>query len=670
MNNLNLFHELEKLLRMESRYCSEDGKLLKNAIVEGALALRPDLIKLLLTHEDLKNNFFTEVEGVLVFDKIRFQKFVMNKRFLPDSYTSFKNKIGLVNEDEDFVAESREVVLSWPYKDCVLEGGQTKEDAKRNEVFWNEILAPDEINRLTEPKVLTNFRKYDRKGEHVPTKVTPQDNYIIKGNNLLVLESLKQTYKDSVKMIYIDVPYNTGNDSFGYNDTFKHSTWLTFIHNRISAAIPLLKKDGLLILQCDDHEQAYVKVLLDGFHQLSFLNCIAVKMSEATGVKMNHARGRFPKLKEYILIYTMENFKQFECVDKYKSDKWDKENNIFLEGMTKEIRNQLLDLELREINSIEDVNKANALLRNIKQISLTKKVSELHLAEDDLSKWLFENSYRIIKTAGSSSLAKLVESLPTIPDQEIASAVSKKGVLFFYLTQYNRNTPQPRLRVIFADENIEKNPCDFWQDIKTSGGIAKEGGVKLENGKKPEKILHRLIKMCTKKGDLILDFFGGSGTTAAVAMKMDRKFISCEQLDDHIELMRMRLQNVVQGDSTGISTLEDVKWEGGNSFIYCELATANQRFIVDIIKAESIVVLKRIWENMQQTGFLSWKVDPKSFNENVKNFENLSLDEQKFFLIECLDKNLLYIPLSEINNKEFEVSTKTKKLNAMFYGIE
>ena len=146
MNNNSLFVELEKLLRMESAYCTEDGVLLKNAIVEAALALRPELITKLLTHDGLKRNFFTEVEGVLVFDKVRFQKFVMNKRFLPDSYTSFKNKVGLTNEDGDFLSESREVVLSWPYKDCVLEGGQTKENAKRNEVFWNEILAPDEIN--------------------------------------------------------------------------------------------------------------------------------------------------------------------------------------------------------------------------------------------------------------------------------------------------------------------------------------------------------------------------------------------------------------------------------------------------------------------------------------------------------------------------------------------
>lgn len=669
MDNLNQYRELEQLLRNESEFCTEDGHLLKNAIVEAALAMRPKLLRLLMSNEALRNNFFVEVDGITIFDKVRFQKFVMNKRFLPDSYTSFKNKIGLVDDNENFIADSREVVLAWPFKDCMLEGGQTKEDAKRNEIFWNEILAPDEINRLTEPKVLTNFRRYDSDGEHVHIEISSGDNYIIKGNNLLVLDSLHKNYKGTVKMIYIDVPYNTGNDSFGYNDTFTHSTWLTFMHNRIAAAIPLMRKDGILILQCDDNEQAYLKVLLDGFNQLSFLNCIAVKMSEASGVKMNHAKSRFPKLKEYLLIYTMPNFKGFECVDKYAVSEWDIENNIFLKGLTKEDRDTLISISEKEINNVADVEVANEILRNVKIVPISKAIEELGIKQKDKEHWLFENAYRIIKTAGSSSLAKLVKSFTTIPSQDIASALSKNNVLFFYICDFNKETKQPRLQVIFADENIFKNPCDFWQDIRTTGAIADEGGVKLENGKKPEKILHRLIKMCSNKGDLVLDFFGGSGTTAAVAMKMGRKFISCEQLEDHIELMKTRLKNVVGGDTTGVSTYDDINWHGGGSFVYCELATANQRFVEQIEGANTTEELTNIWNGMQRSGFLSWKIQPKQINENASDFAALSLEDQKRFLIECLDKNLLYVPLSEIDNDEFEISDEDKKLNKNFYSV-
>src|SRR4030067_3509633 len=135
----NLLKNLTELLSKDDRLFSE-GKLLKNKIVELALKIDADLIKHLLKSKSIKNHFFTEVDGILVFDKIKFQKFVSNKEFLPDSYTAFKNKIGLVNEDGEYLLESNEVALVWPYKDCILEGGQTKEDLERDEIFWNETL--------------------------------------------------------------------------------------------------------------------------------------------------------------------------------------------------------------------------------------------------------------------------------------------------------------------------------------------------------------------------------------------------------------------------------------------------------------------------------------------------------------------------------------------------
>lgn len=650
---------------MDSAYCTEDGVLIKNKIVEAALELRSDLIAKLLTHDGLKHNFFTEISDVMVFDKVKFQKFVMNKRFLPDSYTSFKNKVGLTNEDGDFLSESREVVLSWPYKDCVLEGGQTKEDAKRNEVFWNEILAPDEINRLTEPKVLTNFKRYDADGEHEVENISMDDNIIIKGNNLLALHSLKKKYAGKVKLIYIDPPYNTGNDSFGYNDNFNQSTWLTFMKNRLDVAKKLLSDDGVICVQCDDNEQAYLKVLLDSMEGIRFINCVAVKMSEASGVKMNHAKQRFPKLKEYILIYVKDGYQGFYTIDKYKISQWDKENNLFLDGLTLENRNILKELEYKDFNTQEDIDLANKILKDVSIVSLSEKLSSLNLEGKEFDSWLFENAYRIIKTAGSSSLADLVKSLKNIPEQNIASAISKEGVMFFYICNFNRETRQPRLQVIFADSNIYKNPCDFWQDIKTTGAIANEGGVNMKNGKKPEKILHRLISMITQKQDIVLDFFGGSGTTAAVAHKMNRRYISVEQMDSQISLITTRLNNVISGDTTGISKV--VSWQGGGSFVYCELARANYKFADEIERASTTNELLSIWQQTQETGFLSWKVNLKEIDVNTEEFSALDIEDQKRFLIECLDKNLLYVPYSEIDNAEFAISENDKKINNKFY---
>lgn len=554
MDNLNLFHELERLLRSESRYCSEDGILLKNAIVEDALALRPELIKRLLTHDGLRANFFTDIDGLLVFDKIRFQKFVMNKRFLPDSYTSFKNKIGLIGDDDRFISESREVVLSWPYKDCILEGGQTKEDAKRNEVFWNEILAPDEINRLTEPKVLTKFHRYDSADGKIPEEVSSHDNYIIKGNNLLVLESLKKKYNGRIKLIYLDPPYNTGSDSFGYNDRFNRSSWLSFMRNRLELARDLLSSAGAIYVQLDYHQVHYAKVLMDEiFGEENFQREIIWRIGWLSGYKTTDKN--WIRNHDTILFYSKDSSQM--DFNKYYIPR--EEYKPIAQGNS-------------ERYPIEDVWNGNEY--------------------DDL------NSIAIVSFAGET-VSKLLN-----PEDEV-------------------------------------------------------------KGQKSEKLLERIIKAHTKEGDIVLDFFGGTGTTGAVALKTGRRFILAEQLDKHIDIIQRRLTKVINGEQSGVSKRNS--WKGGGSFVYCELATANQHFVNQIHIAVSTEELKIIWENMQQTGFLSWKIDPMAFNENVKDFESLSFDEQKMFLIECLDKNLLYVPLSEIDNAEFDVISTDRKLNAEFY---
>lgn len=668
MDNLHLYHVLENVLRMEERFCTADGQLIKNSIVEAALSLQPNLIKLLLDNDELSTNFFSDVDGIKVFDKVKFQRFVMNKSFLADSYTTYKNKIGLTDEDGRFLSESREVVLSWPYKDCVLEGGQTKEDAKRDEIFWSETLAPDEINRLTEPKAFTGFKRYDKDGEHTIDELHPTDNLIIKGNNLLALYSLRKKYAGSIKLIYIDPPYNTGNDSFGYNDNFKHSTWLTFMKNRLEVAVELLSSNGIIFIQCDDNENAYLKVLLDGIPTLKFVNNIAVKMSEASGVKMNHAKDRFPKLKEYILVYKKSQFDGFVEIDKYKNEEWDKENNLYLEGMTEDLRKQLLGYELKDEISANDISVINNLLKDIKLLTLSTVLADMTFAnEEEKKEWLYNHSFQIVKTAGSSSLANRVkqneDKLPK--EQDIAVFTSKRGVLFYYLCNFNRETKQPRLQVLFADENAYKNPCDFWQDIKTTGGIAYEGGVDMPNGKKPEKLLYRIIKMTTNEGDIVLDFHLGSGTTAAVAHKMKRQYIGCEQLEEQIIKSKDRLVNVISGDQTGAS--QWINWQGGGSFVYCELAKANDEFVVKIQAATTTEALKSIWTQMKETGYLNYKINIATIDVNAADFEALSIDDQKRFLIECLDKNLLYVPFSDIDSEEYAISDKDKRLTREFY---
>lgn len=214
-----------------------------------------------------------------------------------------------MTSDDEFISESKDVVLSCPHKDCVLEGGQTKEDEKRDEIFWNETLAPDEIDRLLSPKVFTNFKKYDSKGEHKITDISLEDNLIIKGNNLLALHSLLPVYSGKIKLIYIDPPYNTGNDSFQYNDSFNHSSWLTFIKNRVEIARVLLRDDGIIFINIGDEEVHYLKVLCDQiFFRENFLNTVARVAKTASNLGTHFA----PSI-DFLLCYAknISNLKEF-----------------------------------------------------------------------------------------------------------------------------------------------------------------------------------------------------------------------------------------------------------------------------------------------------------------------------------------------------------------------
>ncbi len=309
----NTFEQLKELLKKDERLVSQDGILLKNQAQELARKSDPAIIKLLLSDKVIKQHFFFEVEKTLIFDKEKFIRFVSNKQFLPDSYTAFKNKIGLAVGDE-YLSESKEVVLAWPYKDCVLEGGMTREDQKRDEIFYNEVLAPDDINRLLDPKVLTKFKRIDKTGEHKldgfrrNEKGIIKENLVIKGNNLLALASLKKEFAGKIKCIYIDPPFNPDSKSntFTYNNAFNQSTWLTFMRNRLDIAKKLLTADGVLICAIDENEREFLGVLLREIFNNSETHCIEIVHNprgiQGTNFSYTHESAYFvfPKGKEII----------------------------------------------------------------------------------------------------------------------------------------------------------------------------------------------------------------------------------------------------------------------------------------------------------------------------------------------------------------------------------
>jgi adenine-specific DNA-methyltransferase len=639
--------------------------LLKNKIVELGLKLDKELIKLLLTDEKIKGFFFKDIDGVLVFDKEKFIKFIDNKEFLPDSYTTFKNKIGLA-ADGNYIAKSKEVVLVWPYKDCILEGGQEEPDEKRREIFYNEILAPDEIDRLLDPKVFTNFKRIDKNGEHevkdfrrdkelnrkrgLPED-TITDNLIIKGNNLLVLHSLKKQFAGKVKLIYIDPPYNTGNDEFKYNDRFNHYTWLTFMKNRLEVAKELLKEDGVIFVQCDDNEVAHLKILMDEIFKTApsgkhnFVQYVEIKAN--VGAANEYQNPFMPKNCEYCLIYAKNYDKR-----KYKP--------IWVKSAVDRAYDKI-------ILNPEEKDWTKWKIGKVMEEFVKEYGEENRDNEELLYEYVFKNINRIFRTISPKGAGTGLRE---------AMEKSKKNVWAVYERDDKENILCYRGGMVrFYSKNLKKDIDgniiigtelgSLWTDISWQG-IAPEGGVKLKSGKKPEKLLRRIIEMSTEPGDIVLDFFLGSGTTAAVAHKMGRQYIGVEQLDYGENSAIVRLKNVINGDQTGIS--KSVNWQGGGDFIYMELMKLNEHFIEKIQDAKDKETLLSIWEEIKLNGFLSYRVDPKLFDENIEEFKGLSIDEQKRLLLETLDKNYLYVNYTEIGDEMYKVKDVDKKLNKKFYG--
>lgn len=554
----SIYAELLNALLSNRRYASadKDPKLLRNSVIEDALKMDKELIQVLLDNPKLKSKFFTEINGVLVFDKIEFNYVINNKEFLPDSYTRFKQKIGLIDSHGEFITEKNDVVLSFPYKDCVLEGGQTKEDQDRDEIFYNETLAPDEVDCLLAPKVFTNAKRYTKEGVSSITEFNDDDNLLIKGNNLLVLSCLLKRYEGKVKLIYIDPPYNTGSDSFNYNDSFNRSTWLTFMKNRLELAKRLLREDGAIYVQLDYHQVHYCKTLMDEiFGEENFQREIIWRIGWLSGYKTND--NNWIRNHDTILFYS-KNHNLLNFIKKYiPKDEFKK-----------------IAKSNAERYPIEDVWNGNEY--------------------DDL------NSIAIVS---------------------------------------------------FAGETVSKL-------------LNKEDQVK---GQKSEKLIERIINAHTQEKDIIVDFFSGSGTTSSVSLKTGRKFIVCEQIDKHIDINLRRLQKVIRGEQTGISKRNN--WQGGGSFVYCELKELNQKFIRKISDATS-EQLNSLYSTIIKSDFISTKVDPKDlFSDEVTgDFTQLDNSQKKEVLLKLLDLNMLYVNYSDLDDADYNISEEDKKFSRSFYG--
>lgn len=632
---MKLHQDLISVLKKDDRLVV-DGKLAKNKVIELALQLDGDLLKLLRSSKDLSKTFFQQVDDVVIFDKVKFQSFVSNKQFLPDSFTEYKNKTGL-SSDKQYLTDSDEVVLAFPYKDCVLEGGQTKDDAKRNEMFWNETLAPDEIDKLLEPKVLTNFNKYDSKGEHPVKSFSIEDNLLIKGNNLLTLYSLREKYKGKVKLIYIDPPYNTGSegDTFVYNNHFKHSSWNVFIKNRLQVAKELLREDGFIAITIDHAELFYMGVLGDEIFGRDNRVGIVTIVHKPEG---RNQEKFFGTSNEFMLVYAKnKDLADFEQV--------------------------ILDKEIAE-NFGEEDGKGKFRLKNFIRLTDGKyslRENKPHFfypiyVSSDLSK------FSLTKEKGFNEVFPITE-------KGVERTWKTTPATFIKLANEGSIVAVKEEHGIVLYEKLRENQVIKTHWIKKEYHAYHFGTKLLENilGTKEfsfPKSLYAVVdtlKLMTSGDDIVLDFFAGSGTTAHAVLALNeedggnRRFILCEQMDYIEKVTRERIKKVIQKSGKG-------------EFVYAELSRANQLFVDKVQDSKNTKELLKVWEEMKETAFLSYKVKPDQIDATKKDFETLSFEDQQRFLISILDKNLLYIPYSEIEDKSYKVSKDDIELNNKFYG--
>ena len=550
---------------------------------------------------------------------------------MPDSFTAYKTKIGLGTPDRNYLSENKEVVLNFPYKDCVLEGGQTKDDVKRQEIFFNETLAPAEINRLLDEKVLSNFKRYDKDGEHEIEELKDTDNLIIKGNNLLALHSLKKRFAGKVKLIYIDPPYNTGSDSFNYNDNFNHSTWLTFMKNRLEVARELLSDEGVIFLSIDRNEFAELKVLLDEIFRDGYQGTV-INISAPNG----RDYGNFAQTHDYIHIYSKNRDKVVLNQLEAEKDKFKKQDSL---------GSYYLHPLFNSNSAFHSENRPNLYYPfyisgdcdSDGYYSLSVIRDEQHTIEVYPPKSQTDGTqfvWRWGKEKATNQKYDLVAQKKTDGTYRIAQKMRPKKQIartVWSETSFTNRRGTEELQLLF--------------------------GEKVFSFPKPENLIKRIIEIATNEGDIVLDYHLGSGTTAAVAHKMNRQYIGIEQMD-YIETVSVeRLKKVIDGEQGGIS--KDVNWTGGGSFVYAELKNDAQDFKNAVLEAREPETLSQLFEQAKKSSFLSYRVDPKKLKKS--EFEKFSLAEQKQVLLELVDNNNLYVNYSEIEDSDYGISLEEKK---------
>lgn len=628
----NIFEIVEDVLKTREKYVSEDNKLLKAIVYSDVMTMNNELLTLLLSNEQIKERFFENVNGTLVFDKQKFAWFIESKEFLPDSYTRYTNKIGLTHNG-DFISKSNDVVLDFPYKDCVLEGGQDKEDQKRKEIFYNETIASDEITKMLAPKVFTNAKRYTKDGVEENITFDKDDNLIIKGNNLIALSSLLKRYEGKVKCIYIDPPYNTNNDTnntFKYNNNFNHSTWLTFMKNRLDEAKKLLIPDeGAMIIAIDENEQAYLGVLLDEVFN-EYENHMITIIHNPRGIQGTN----FSYTNEFLYFVIPKGKKTIQNKKLEEEEiEFSPLRNWGSESLRTDAKNCFYPILVKngEIVGFGDVVKNDIHPKANETIGEITYVYPIDVKKVE-RKWRYaRNSVDEIK-----HLLRVFDRQDGNIDIQIGKDFGQYKTVWID-KKYDSNAYGKQWLNKIVDDKSFSFPKSIYAVKDAIFSI-------VANDKKA----------------VVLDFFGGSGTSAeavSIINSLDggcRKFIIIEQMD---YIKSITLDRVVK------STVNDAE---KSTIVYFELMENGHELINEVENADENNI-KDVKEKIYKDERIIPYITREELEKADKDFEELNLEEKKKILIKLVDKNKLYVNYSDMDDQTFNVTEEDKRFTKSFY---
>lgn len=557
-------------------------------------------------------------------------------------------------------------------------------------LIWDKEKEPE--------KIVEECNKYIPVLEEVENKKIDNNgnnNILIEGDNFHALEVLNYTHHELIDLIYIDPPYNTGNNDFQYNDKYididdgyRHSKWLNFMHKRLKIARNLLKDSGIIFISIDDNELFQLKLLCDKiFGENNYINTISINTKNNAGASGGGEDRKLKKNIEYVIMYaknylnvslnTVYDYKElYPLILEYKENgtSW-KYNSILVDPGEKEYIGSTKDGKGQEIKIFKRINYNISSIKNF--------ASENNLSEEDVYNKYYKQIYRgtmpqsSIRPRVMKKLEELNFKNDLISIEYIPTSGKNKGKIYeqFYSGEkYN-------LFAWLSDVTIEKDGIIYkkeklgtlWDLVGETKNLTKEGNVKFENGKKPVKLIKNLIKLNTNKNATILDFFAGSGTTGHAVLELNkedfgnRKFILCTNNENNIcqEITYKRLENVIKGygNKTGLEgslkyyKTEFVENSGTRDQIYYDLTEKCIPMLC--VKEDTYEVIEKndqyaIYTNKEKNKFTCVYFDTignkyEEFIDKVK-----AIEEKKVLYIFTLGNKIEEPRLAEIKNYTIE----------------